>query len=267
MVKVFEGTKDEFYMDGYMKSNLDVAKKVIKDDWDMIFCYDGYEGSGKSTVAGQHAFYCDQTLSLKRYAFNGEQFKQVVDRAKQYQAVVYDEAYSGLSSRGAMSKINRSIVSMLTEIRQKNLFVFIVLPCYFDLDKYVALWRSRALVHIYTGDGFQRGFFEFYNMDRKKNLYVFGKKTYDYGVTKPNFRGRFTKYFPLNVKKYKRLKLEALRDRTLKQMTQEEQKVFDDKLFKHLQENETGLTHDQKKSILKMPNTTYYRKLREYKEK
>ena len=266
MVMLFEGTDQQFSMDGYMKKNLDTAKDVIKKDWDMIFVYDGYEGSGKSTKACQDAFYCDQTLTFDRYAFNSKQFKQVVHRAEPYQAVIYDEAYSGLSSRGAMSKINKSLVSMLTEIRQKNLFVFIVLPCFFDLDKYVALWRSRALVHVYTGDKFQRGFFEFYNMDRKKELYIKGKKMYEYYVTKPNFRGRFTKHFPLDMDEYKKLKLSALSGRVAKQQTKEEEVAFLERLFIHLQMNDVGLNHQQKMSISGHTQATYYRRLKELKE-
>lgn len=34
------------YLDGFLKANLDLAKDVIKKDWDMIFLVDGYEGSG-----------------------------------------------------------------------------------------------------------------------------------------------------------------------------------------------------------------------------
>ena len=29
-----------YYMDGYLKANLEIAKSVIKKDWDMIFLYD-----------------------------------------------------------------------------------------------------------------------------------------------------------------------------------------------------------------------------------
>jgi len=35
MVKVFQGTDEEFYMDGYLQTNLDTAKKVITKDWDI----------------------------------------------------------------------------------------------------------------------------------------------------------------------------------------------------------------------------------------
>lgn len=266
MVMVFEGTEKEFSMDGFLKTNLDTAKEVIRKDWDMIFCYDGYEGSGKTTIAAQNAMYCDSNLSLKNYAFSSKQFKEVINKAKKYRAVVYDEAYSGLSSRGAMSKINRSIVSMLTEIRYKNLFVFIVLPCFFDLDKYVALWRSRALIHVYTVERFVRGYFEFYNMDKKKDLYMKGKKLYEYKFVRPNFRGRFSKYFPLDAKKYNKMKRDAQRERTKLQESAEERAQFTETLFKHIQDTEVGLTHEQKRTIMGMPSSTYYMKLKDYKD-
>jgi len=168
------------YLDGYLKKNLDQAKRVIKKDWDMVFCVDGYEGSGKSVLAQQIAKYCDPTLDISRIAFTPKEFIDAINKAGKYQAVIYDEAYGGMSSRAAMSEVNRSLMSVLAEIRQKNLFVLVVMPCFFEMDKYAAVWRSRALIHVYTGDDFKRGFFSFYSQDRKKSLYVLGKKFYSY---------------------------------------------------------------------------------------
>lgn len=34
MVKIFVGTDDEYYIDGYLKTNLEVARTIIKKDWD-----------------------------------------------------------------------------------------------------------------------------------------------------------------------------------------------------------------------------------------
>ena len=265
MVKVFQGTKHEYYMDGYLQENMDTAKKVIKEDWDMMFVYDGAEGAGKSTKAIQDAYYCDPTLTVDRITFTPFAFRDAILAATQYQAVVYDEAYSGLSSRGAMSLVNKSLVSMLTEIRQKNLFVFIVLPCYFDLDKYVALWRSRLLIHVYTAKGFKRGYFSFYNTERKKEMYMLGKKLYEYNKGKPNFKGRFTKYFPLDIDQYKKLKAKALKDRGSGVMSKEVQKIAQEAMFKVIQEKELGLTKDQKLGLLGMKQATYYLRAEEYK--
>lgn len=209
MVKV---TEQDYYMDGYLKENFDTIKKTIKEDWDFIFVYDGYEGSGKSLKAQQDAYYCDNTLNIDRITFTPEEFKEAIIKAEKYQAVIFDEAYGGLSARAAMTQINRGLISVLAEIRQKNLFIFIVLPSFFDLDRYVALWRSRALIHIYT-DGFKRGYFSFFNQAKKKELYVKGKKFYSYSCVKPNFRGRFTKHYCVDEEEYKQKKLKALKAR------------------------------------------------------
>jgi len=217
MVKVYEGKEYEFYMDGYLQANLDMAKKVIKQDWDMIFLIDGAERSGKSVFAQQCAKYCDESFDEKRIVFTPDEFKNAVIKAGKYQAVVYDEAYRGLSSRSALSSINKTIVSMLSEIGQKNLFIFIVMPSFFDLDRYVAIWRSRALIHVYT-KRFERGYFQFYDYEKKKIIYMAGKKTYNYSVAKPNFIGRFTNVYAVDEQKYRKKKAKSLKDYELKLM-------------------------------------------------
>ena len=256
-------TEKQFYMDGYLKNALDTAKKEIKNDWDFVFVYDGIEGSGKSVKAMQDAFYCDPSLSFDRYAFNDVEFKSAINKAEKYQAVVYDEAHSGLNSRAAMSSVNRSIVSMLTEIRQKNLFVFVILPTFFDLDRYVAIWRSRLLCHIYTKESFNRGYFAFYNIDKKKMLYIKGKKFYQYNAVKPNFVGRFTNFYPLDQAEYRKRKYNATMEH--KSTTEDEEilKIVNQMIYNKVMKAE-NLTHNQKMAILEMPSTTYYRKLKQF---
>lgn len=250
-------------MDGYLKNAFDIAKKEIKNDWDFVFNYDGVEGSGKSVKCMQDAFYCDPTLTLDRYAFNAEEFKAAIRKAEKFQAVVYDEAHSGLNSRAAMSLVNRSLVSMLTEIRQKNLFVFVVLPTFFDLDRYVAIWRSRALIHVYTKESFERGYFAFFNIDRKKMLYIKGKKFYQYSVVKPNFVGRFTNYYPLDQAEYRKRKYNATLANESSSEDEETLKIVNQMIYNKVMKAE-NLTHNQKMAILDMPSTTYYRKLKQF---
>lgn len=255
-----------FYMDGYLKENLDTAKKVIVKDWDMLFAVDGSEGSGKSVFTMQIAYYCDPTLCLDRIVFTPDDFKRAVLNAGKYQAIIYDEAYTGLSSRAAMSKVNRILVQMLAEIRQKNLFIFIVMPTFFDLDKYVALWRSRALIHIYTGDNFERGRFAFYNVDKKKDLYINGKKYYSYAMPRPNFIGRFSNYYPIDKEEYKKKKANVSTERELSAAEEQLRQELEERLFVKLVESDLGITHEVKAKILEMPISTYYYKLRKYEE-
>jgi len=210
MVKVNVG-KHCYYMDGYLKSNLDSIRKIVKKDWDFVFCVDGMEGGGKSTFAIQMALYLDPTLTLDRIVFDAEDFENKIINAEKFSAVVYDEAITGLYSREAMQYINMTLTKLLAQIRQKNLFIFVIIPTYFDLDRYVAMWRSRGLFHIYTKN-FNRGYFTFYDHERKKNLYAIGKKFYNYHMQKPTFRGRYTEYNPF-IKEYRIKKFNSLKDR------------------------------------------------------
>lgn len=208
VLKVDVGGK-EIYLDGYLKNNLDMAKAVIKKDWDMLFVVDGTEGGGKSVIAQHIGKYLDNSLCLERIVFTPKEFREAIIKAEKYQCIIYDEAYGGLSSRQTMSLVNKAIVNLLAQIRQKNLFIIMVLPCFFEFDRYAALWRSRALIHVYTGKGFERGYFSFYNAQKKKALYMKGKKFYEYCVM-PNFRGRFTKGYVVDEAAYRQRKLDAM---------------------------------------------------------
>lgn len=202
-----------FYMDGYLRSNLDIIKqKVCEEDFDCVYVVDGYERFGKSTLVQQVSKYVDPTFSIDRMCFNASEFTAAVRKAEKNQAVVYDEAITGLSARTALGVINTALVKMLAQIGQKNLFVGIVIPAFFDLDKYVCLWRSMFLLHVYVGANMERGFFSFYNRERKKDLYIMGKKTYSYTSyrVKPNFIGRFTGYSTLNDTEYRLKKLKSI---------------------------------------------------------
>lgn len=266
MVKVFEGTEKEHYLDGYLKTNLDTAKKVIKKDWDMIFVVDGAEGSGKSVLTMQIAHYCDPTFNIDRVVFTPKDLREAIINSERYQSVVYDEAYTGLSSRATMSLINRTLISMLAEIRQKNLFVFVVMPCFFDLDKYVALWRSRVLVHVYVSKDFQRGFLAFYNVDKKKYLYMKGKKYYNYNDPKPNFIGRFTNFYVVDEIEYRKKKKDSLIAREKKQSEAAIKKELDDALFEKLMLIGDKISTNAKIELMSMPRSSFFVRQKQFND-
>ena len=200
--------KYKFYMDGYLQSNLTKVKALVKNDWDFIFVVDGMEGGGKSTITIQLALYLNPNFTVENIAFTSEEFEEKILKANKFDVIVYDEAITGLYSREAMKYINTTLTKLLAQIRQKNLFVFILIPSFFDLDKYVSMWRGRGLFHIYTDD-YKRGYFTFFNYDKKKTLYTLGKKYYNYNMVKPSFKGRFVSFNPFD-KEYRKLKLKAI---------------------------------------------------------
>lgn len=207
----YEFNGNKIYLDGYAKEILDKTKEAIRKDWDNVVIIDGVEGGGKSVFAQQLACYVDETLILDRVCFNPKEFRDAISKAGKGQAIIYDEAFGGLSSRAAMSQVNKALVEMLMEIRQKNLHIFIVCPSFFEVDKYAAIHRSRFLFHIYTPTNkpFERGYWKFYNYDIKKTIYLEGKRNYSY-CRKCNFFGRFTKGYPLGDEEYRKKKLESL---------------------------------------------------------
>jgi hypothetical protein len=106
--------------------------------------------------------------------------------------------------------MNRALISMLTMVRQKNLHLIIIAPNPFELERYLVLWRARYLINVYVGRGWQRGYFGFYNYDRKRDLYMKGKKTFDMNCVPPNFRGRFTNSYLVDEGEYRDRKLKAM---------------------------------------------------------
>jgi hypothetical protein len=266
MVKLaIPGRAEPLYMDGYLYNNLTIGRDIIKKDWDLIFLVDGAERSGKSALAQQCAVIFDPDITINQICFTPQEFRKCVLDAKPYTVVIYDEAYTGLTSRGTMSVINRTLVSLLAEIGQRNLIIFVVMPTYFDLDKYVALWRSRALLHVYTGENFERGYFAFYNVDNKKTLYIDGKKYYDYKRVKPNFYGRFPNGYMVPDDQYRQKKRDSLSGRAKEQEAAELKREIEGALLERVLALGDKVTHKVKMEMLGMTPATYYRRLSDYR--
>jgi hypothetical protein len=225
--KVYEAKhwkKISYYFDDRLKNKSDEKiKKVIEyKDKDFFAIVDGGEGAGKSTFAFQWAKYVDPSFCLERIVFSPEEFKEAIFKAKKGQAIVYDEAFSGLGSRSALSSINRYLVSLAMQIRQKNLFIILVLPSVFLLDKYFVMFRAKVLVHVYENHGV-RGYFRVYPPKKIKYLILLGKGTYSYSKkVKTGFKGRFYGKFALGEEmeeKYRKRKMKSLEQTESNPMT------------------------------------------------
>jgi len=197
------GFEISYSISSRLKRNLDknVIKALEKENKDCVMIVDGREGSGKSTLAMQIGKYCDPTLDLSRIVFSPEDFREAILKSKKGQCIVYDEAFTGFSSRGSLSPINKVLVSLAMQMRQKNLFIIIVLPTIFMLDKYMAMHRTKALIHVFESKG-NRGYFRLFNDKKKKLLLLFGSKTMSHSVKQAwtNFKGRFYGKFVIGDK-------------------------------------------------------------------
>ena len=203
----------EYYTPPKIKLMLEKAKKqVTEKDWDRVYLIDGGEGSGKSLLGLQLACSLDSTMNLDRVTFTGEGFSKAINEAQKGQCVIFDEAFNGLSSSGAASKMNRFIVRKLMECRQKNLFLIIILPTFFLLQKYAAIFRSKCLFHVYSTKKGVRGYYRVYNELNKKRLFLNGQKFYSYAKPYIKYSFRFYGKYPSQIDEaeYRKKKHDAL---------------------------------------------------------
>lgn len=216
----------------------------------------GGRGSGKSTFALQLGKYIDPTLNLSRIVFSPEDFRQAVLDAKKFQCIIYDEAFTGFSSRASLSPINKVLVSLAMQMRQKNLCIIIVLPTIFLLDRYMAIFRTRALIHVFESHG-KRGYFCLYNYKQKKLLILFGSKTMSYSskFVRSTFLGRFYGKFALGdekvEKRYRKIKEEALANSEKTSMTSAQIRYREQRdLILYLLRKYTDLTYQELSNLI-----------------
>lgn len=197
---------------------------TINQDFDCAIIVDGNEGAGKSVFALQIAAAMDVDNIVdveEQVCMTPDSFKKAVASLKKGKAVVWDEARRGVNRRRSTDKINIDITDMLAECRQKNLIMVIVMPTFYDMDMNVAVWRTRALVHVwYDWDDnpdkpLKRGFFRYYSEKGKKMLYTnkHWRQGYDYPLlTNKCFDGTFVHYYPCDEQKYREFKAKSIED-------------------------------------------------------
>jgi hypothetical protein len=208
----------EPYIDPKIKVELlKIRDRVLNKDRDYVAVYDGEEGVGKSVLAMQHAALLDPNFNIENVVFTSEQFiKKIKDpNTKKGTCIILDEAFNAANSRAALTEVNRSMIALATEMRQKNLFVILVLPTFFDLDRYFALWRCRALFHVYFTPEEDRHYVTFDKVS-KKLLYLSGKKQYNYNYPKAPFSpAKFFNQYVIDEIAYREKKAEAFKKRTV----------------------------------------------------
>lgn len=206
---VIELSDCKFYMDNHLSAQLEKTKAKIKKDDDMVFIVAGQEGAGKSVFAQQLAKKVDPSFCVERICMTPIEFKKAILNAKKGQAVIYDEAYRGLGARGAMSDVNKQLVTLMTEMRQLNLFVIIVLPTFHMLDHYVAVHRSRGLFIVYRRKG-DRGYWMYFNNKNKNYWYELPRYQRHKKQPSSNFKGRFLEQYTVDEAAYRRKKKKCL---------------------------------------------------------
>jgi hypothetical protein len=204
--------KISYHVDKKIVHLLEGVKNYIsKRDKDYVLLMDGYEGSGKTTLAIQCGKYVDPTLDLNRICMTPEEFQEAINNAKKGQCVIYDEAVTGLTAAASITKVGKILKSMMMQMRQKNLFVIVIMPVIFEFNKYAVLSRARFFLHVFE-IGSRMGYFVGFNKRDTRRTYLKGKKTHSYTI-RSIFNGRFYGKFGLGDSQeplYRKKKEEAL---------------------------------------------------------
>lgn len=226
MTIVNEETDEEFYLDENLRKNLDIVKdSVLHKGWDYPAVIAGIPGVGKSTLSQQMCKYLDPTFEVDRICFTAKDFIDRTTNGKKGEAYMLDESFADMNSSLSRDPDFLQLMNHLQLIRQKGLFLFLVLPDFFSLNKNIAIFRTSHLFVVYA-DNYQRGRFAAFDRGSKRELYIKGKQFCNYQAIEPNFRGRFVKKWLVDYETYEKRKYEHLqehnthRDKFVKQTMQ-----------------------------------------------
>ncbi len=192
---------DGAYISENLAANLDILAKKICKDMHFLGIISGHDmvGDGKSTLLTQVGCYLtwkinqkyklNNTFTNKNLVFNSKKLVRRSFELPKYSVVALDEG-DDLTTHG-MKKLAIRLKRYFRKCRQLNQIVLLILPSFFELPKFYALSRSHFLIDVMFKGEYERGYFNFYGPQSKKNLYLKGKKDWDYQAQKPDFDGRF----------------------------------------------------------------------------
>lgn len=264
------------YCDKNLHDNLDILAKAIGRDmtWMGILSSSTLEvGTGKSTIA-QHICeaYLDLVnkyqgtnleLTMRNIIFRPKDIIQRAFKVPQYSCIIIDE----WEDAHYWSELGVSLRQFFRKCRQLNLFILLIIPNFFQLPANYAISRSVFFIDVRFEGEFERGYFRFYNFDRKKDLYIKGKKTQDYGVVRANFTGRFTEGYVVDEKEYRAVKRRDLEKQEEGEKKELNQRQLTEVIFKKIYDKLPKVTIKQLTDAMGVSERTGNRWILEVKAK
>ena len=216
-------------MDKVLIDNLNLLNEAVRFKWDAPLVIDGVEGAGKTTLTDQICYYQAYSngtkYDLDNVVFLPDEFEGVVDTAKPYTAINWDEAVFGTLGEDWANTINKTILKKWVTIRKKRLFINVCIPWVYLMRLYFAVGRTRALIHVWTPDGIKRGYFRIYDYNAKRVLYMKNKRNYSYEGVKASYAdGRFVNTSGLfyDLEEYDKKKEKAIRSLSIDKVDKKE---------------------------------------------
>jgi len=200
------------YIEKYLHDNLRSLAEVIHRD--LTFLGIGFSstlevGTGKSVLFTQigeawtdmvnKIHGTDLTFTQKNIVFRPKDLITRAFEVPRYSCIVVDE----WEDAHYWSELAMTLRKFFRKCRQLNLFILIIIPNYFQLPINYALGRSVFAIDVKFKGQFERGYFSFYDFESKRDLYIRGKKTHNYHVSKPSFSGEFEDGYGIPEQEYR----------------------------------------------------------------
>jgi hypothetical protein len=194
----------KFWIDTMLLARLKNLKKIQKKGWDGVLIVDGKERSGKSTLAMVCGWYLSNgNIGIHNFAAGIEDCAKKIAELPDGSVLIVDEGSLMFSGRDSMGKQQRKLIKILDVVGQKNMIFIIALPCFFDLNKTIAVRRSLFLMHVYPDENYNRGRYAIWGEKSKAKLFHYGKKNFDsYSQPKAEHIGDYVRFEPPFYKEY-----------------------------------------------------------------
>lgn len=175
------------YIDPCGAENFRGIAQELRNDKDWVTLVVGDERLGKSTLSIIIASIVDPTFDTRRITFPSAELRYAISRTRHYKAIIQDEgAESWLSSEGN-TKESRKMTKAFMQIGAKNLAIFINIPDFESVKRYLAKHRAHTVLRVK-----KRGIYYFYSKNRAKKIKLnAASKTIIW--PKPNFAGHWRK--------------------------------------------------------------------------
>jgi hypothetical protein len=207
-----KGEEVSLFIHDDVKNNFEIVKKAVKfKGWDNVIVISGLPGVGKSTIAQQICKFLDPTFNVDRVSFKARDFRDSTSHGEDGQAFMLDESFADMNTSLSKDPEFIATINHLQLIRQKHLFLVLVLPDFFSLHKNIAIFRSSFLFVVYSED-FERGTYAVFDREAKRDLYIKGKQFINYQAQEPNFYANYYEHWFIDKQEYDRRKEEHLRE-------------------------------------------------------
>jgi hypothetical protein len=210
-----EVEQSDFWMDEALYNKLISIKMIQEKGWDGVIVVDGKERSGKSVLGMVMGWYLSNgSLTLDNFARGLGDAAEKISRLPDKSVLIVDEASTVFASKDTMTEEGKQLIKIMDIVGQKNMVFILCLPCFFDLNKTMAVRRSLFLCHVYPDEKYNRGRYSLWGERSKKTLFIFGKKNYDsYSFPAPEVVGEYMDFEPPFYREYVEIvKRESLKE-------------------------------------------------------